>query len=101
MPRLIELGDPARHAGGLTLEAGDVVIAAASGGFVSPDDGPLAPPMILTRGAIGTDGTILTPMGPPGTVLFHARAPGSGVMTIVTGDPFGVSRRSEIAVMVV
>ena len=37
---------------------------------------------------LGTNGRVLSPMGAPGIVLFVAKAPGSAVIDIVTGDPW-------------
>ena len=37
---------------------------------------------------VGTDGSVFTPLGTPGTVLIRARSPGSAVVDVISGDPF-------------
>ena len=72
----------------LVLAVGDVVRVAATGGGVRSGSG-VEVLGILTDSVIGTDGSVLTPLGPPGVVLLRAREPGRAVVDLVSGDPFG------------
>jgi hypothetical protein len=71
----------------LVLGVGDVVRVAATGGSVRSGTG-VELLGILTDSVVGTDGSVLTPLGPPGAVLFRAREPGRAVIELVSGDPF-------------
>ena len=37
---------------------------------------------------VGDDGAVVTPMGPPNTVLLRARYPGRARIELMLGDPF-------------
>ena len=71
----------------LVLGVGDVVRVAATGGGVRSGTG-VELLGIFTDSVVGTDGSVLTPLGPPGAVLFRAREPGRAVVDLVSGDPF-------------
>jgi hypothetical protein len=71
----------------LVLAVGDVVRVAATGGGVRSGTG-VELLGILTDSVVGLDGTVLTPLGPPGAVLFRACEPGRAVIELVSGDPF-------------
>ena len=71
----------------LVLAVGDVVRVAATGGGVRSGTG-VELLGILTDSVVGIDGSVLTPLGPPGAVLFRAREPGRSVVDLVSGDPF-------------
>ncbi|MEO6001151.1 MAG: hypothetical protein ABIN89_30135 [Chitinophagaceae bacterium] len=72
----------------ITLQQGDVLSFKASGGHVNLGEdfvellGPFASAILQDNGEV------LSPMGPPGTLLFHARQPGNAKIDVVTGDPF-------------
>ncbi len=83
----------------LVLAVGDVVRVAATGGIVRSGSG-VEVLGILTDSVIGTDGSVLTPLGPPGVVLLRAREPGRAVVDIVSGDPFGSPVTRELVVVV-
>jgi hypothetical protein len=98
MSRLIEIG-PDDVSGELVLGVGDVVRFAATGGHVR--SGTAVEILgILTDSVMGTDGSVLTPLGPPGTVLLRARSPGRAEVDVVSGDPFHspVTRRLVVRV---
>jgi hypothetical protein len=84
--RLIEIG-PDDVSGELVLAVGDVVRFAATGGHVR-SGAAVEIVGILTDSVLGTDGSVLTPLGPPGTVLLRARSPGRAEVDVVSGDPF-------------
>ena len=71
----------------LVLAVGDVVRVAATGGSVQSGSG-VELLGILTDSVVGLDGSVRTPLGPPGAVLFRAREPGRAVVDLVSGDPF-------------
>jgi len=70
----------------LVLAVGDVVRVAATGGGVRSGTG-VELLGILTESVVGIDGSVLTPLGPPGCVLFRAREPGRGGGERGSGDP--------------
>jgi hypothetical protein len=71
----------------MVVRVGDVLRFSATGGHLR--EGTAVELIgILADAVLGTDGQVLSPMGPPGTVLFHATAPGRAVIDVVTGDPW-------------
>ncbi len=88
MPRLIEVPDVRACPAAQTVKVGDVLLFHAAGGHVRSggDVIELVGPFISA--IVGDEGTILTPVGPPNTVLFRARRPGRARIDVVTGDPF-------------
>jgi hypothetical protein len=83
----------------LVLGVGDVVRFAATGCRVV-SGAAVEVVGVLTESVLGTDGSIVSPMGVPGTVLLRAREPGAATVEVFTGDPFGSPVRSEVAVRV-
>lgn len=71
----------------LVLAVGDVVRVAATGGAVRSGTG-VELLGILTDAVVGIDGSVVTPLGPPGVVLLRAREPGPALVDLVSGDPF-------------
>lgn len=55
---------------------------------------------IFTDSVLGPDGHVLSPMGPPGTVLFRACTPGRAVIDLVTGDPWQSPTAQSITIRV-
>jgi hypothetical protein len=100
MPRLIEVPDAEVCPSPQTVKVGDVFLFRAAGGHVrSGHDvielvGPFVPAVM------GDDGNILTPMGPPNTVLFRARQPGDALIDVVTGDPFHATQTTVVRITV-
>jgi protein involved in polysaccharide export with SLBB domain len=83
----------------LVLGVGDVVRLAATGcRVVSGTAVELVG--ILTESVVGTDGSIVSPMGVPGTVLLRATEVGQSVVDVFTGDPFGSSMSHTVTVRV-
>ncbi len=83
----------------LVVAVGDVLRFAATGGRVRSGTG-LEFLGALSESVVGTDGSVLTPLGPPGVVLFRARSPGSAVVDVVSGDPFGAAVTRSLVVHV-
>ena len=88
MARLIEvdnIGDlPAR----LTLKAGDGLMFAASGGHIRSGAEVVQIIGPFLSAVLGTNGEIVSPMGPPNAIIFLAHHPGGATIDVVTGDPF-------------
>ena len=83
----------------LVIMVGDVVRFTATGGRIRSGTG-VELLGILSDSVVGTSGAVLTPLGPPTSVLFLARSPGSAVVDVVSGDPFGATATSSIIVRV-
>ena len=99
MARLIEIPEVPTCPSPLAVRTGDVVMFRAAGGRIQSGAavellGPFVP------GEVGTEGDILTPMGPPNAVLFLARGLGRATVDVISGDPFHapVTTRLEIVV---
>jgi hypothetical protein len=71
----------------LVLAVGDVVRFAATGGRVTSGTA-VELVGVLSDSVVGTDGSVLTPLGAPGAVLFRATSAGRAEVDVVTGDPF-------------
>ncbi|HEX6685383.1 MAG TPA: hypothetical protein VF062_21540 [Candidatus Limnocylindrales bacterium] len=72
----------------LAIAVGDVLRFAASGGRVVA--GTAVESLgAFVRGTVATDGSTLSPQGPPGTMLFRAVAPGAAAIELALGSPFG------------
>ncbi len=88
MGRLVEVPDARKCSSPLTLHAGDVLLFHASGGRVRSGGDVVEMLGPLLEAVVGEHGEVLTPMGPPNTVLFRAHQPGRAVIDVVTGDPW-------------
>ena len=100
MSRLIEIQPVAQDLpADLTVAVGDVLRFAASGGHVR-EGAAVEIIGIFVESVLGTDGRVLTPMGPPNAVLFHARMPGRAAIDVVTGDPWRSSVTRSMTVVV-
>lgn len=88
MSRLIEI-QPGRQdmPAELVVGVGDVLRFAATGGHLSTGTA-LELVGIFDDSVVGVDGRVLSPMGPPGSVLFRAIGQGHAVVDVVTGDPW-------------
>ena len=100
MARLIEVQDARACPSPLLVSLGDVLLFYVAGGRVRSDGdviellGPFLPAVL------GDDGTIVTPMGPPTTVLCRARQPGRAQLDVVTGDPFHMPQTTTLRITV-
>lgn len=89
MGRLIETQHELPLPPSLTLQVGDLLSFAATGGHVQSGAdaveilGPFIPGLLVAGGQI------VSPAGPPGTLFFLARRPGRARIDVVTGDPWG------------
>ena len=88
MARILEVARARDLPAHVLIGAGDVLVFRAVGGLVRAGAdlldvlGPFRP------GVMAPDGTVMSPEGPPNTVMFLARAPGSATIEVVSGDPW-------------
>lgn len=100
MSRLIEIQPSAQDMpGDMTVGVGDLLRFAASGGRVR-EGAAVELVGIFVESVLGTNGSVLAPMGSPNTVLFRARTPGRSAIDIVTGDPWRSPATRSMTVVV-
>ncbi len=87
MARLIEVQN-AQGASPLKVQPGDMLLFHAIAGRVQSGGDVVKPLGTFISAILINDGTVLTPAGPPNTVVFHARWSGTAMIDIVTGNPF-------------
>ncbi|MEX5306105.1 hypothetical protein RF644_10160 [Kocuria sp. CPCC 205258] len=83
----------------LGVTVGDVIRFIATGGRVRSGTSVELLGM-FTDSVVGTDGSVLTPSGPPTTVLFRARQLGDAVVDVVAGFPFHHSKTWSVLIRV-
>jgi len=83
----------------ILLGVGDIVRFAASGGRLRSGNS-VELLGILSVGVVGTDGQVLSPLGPPSSVLIRAQGPGRAVVDITSGDPFRSPVTRSLAIRV-
>lgn len=95
MSRLIEVQNTDALPPTLTVQVGDALWFAATGGRVRRDEDEINEPAeavqllgVFLQSVVGTDGQILSPMGPPNNVIFLARRTGRARIDIISGDPW-------------
>ena|ERR1043165_6546394 len=88
MPRLIEVQDVAAPAPHLTAQTGDVLLFRAAGARLLSGSGVLEPLGPFVTAVLAGTGEVLTPEGPPNTVLVRANGPGRAQLEVISGDPF-------------
>lgn len=100
MARLIDVQQVESCPSPLAVRVGDVLRIRASGGWVRDGGsavelwGPFLPAVVADTGEV------LSPQGPPGTVLVRARAPGSATLDLVLGDPWHAPRPAALTLRV-
>jgi hypothetical protein len=88
MARLIEVQDVRVCPSPLKVQVGDVLQFHVSGGHVRSGSNVVELLGPLLTAVVGDDGNILTPMGPPNSMLVRAKGTGQAMIDLVTGDPF-------------
>ena len=88
MGRLIEVDDPLKCPSRLAVHTGDMLLFRAAGGRVRSGQGIVEMLGPFLQAILVEGGEVLTPQGPPNTVLFRACRPGHAVVDVITGDPF-------------
>jgi hypothetical protein len=100
MGRLIEVQDPLGVSSSLSLQVGDVLLFHASGGHLQSGGDVVEYLGAFITAILEPNGTILTPMGAPNTVLFRALHPGRATIDLVTGDPWHSPQTITLSVTV-
>jgi hypothetical protein len=85
----------------LKVVVGDVLQFAASGGRVADGD-PDVVQLIGTflRGTATPSGQVISPQGPPSTVLFRAQQEGRAIIHVMSGDPFRSAKKTDVEIVV-
>ena len=97
---MIEVQHPHALSASLSITVGDLLVFRATGGHIHAGAeavellGPFIP------GILGENGAIVSPMGPPNSVLFLARRPGQATVDVVTGDPWYSPKRTTLNIVV-
>jgi hypothetical protein len=100
MARLIEVQDVSVCPSPLMVHPGDLLLFRAVGGQVQSGDDVIEMLGPFVQAVLGNDGNILTPMGPPNTILFYARQPGSALIDVITGDFFHAPQTNSLSITV-
>jgi hypothetical protein len=88
MPRLVKVRDARACDSVRALEPGDILLFHGAGGHIRSGEETIEMLGPFRSAIVGDESKILTPAGPPNTVLFRVRQPGQAVIDIITGDPF-------------
>lgn len=100
MGRLIEVSDICALGSPLNVKAGDVLLFHTSGARVVSGGEAVEVLGPFTAGLVATHGQVLSPEGPPGTILIRARKHGQATIVVFEGDPFHAPRGVEIVIAV-
>ena len=100
MPRLIEVQPAGGGRPPLAVHVGDVLLVRASG--VRVRDGAAAVDVCgpLQSAVVVGQGDVVVPADRPNAVLVRARAPGSAVLDLFTGDPWHDPRRAALGLTI-
>jgi hypothetical protein len=88
MPLLIDVVNVQALSSPITLQQGDLLSFKASGGHVNSGTEIIELLGPFSSAILQDNGEVLSPSGPPGTLLFFARQPGNATIDVVTGDPW-------------
>lgn len=98
MAQLIEAGPPLPSQ--IHLTTGDVLLVKASGGHLRSGFEAVEMLGVFSPAILRPDGSPLSPMGSPNTVLFLAKEQGRAAIDVVTGDPFFSPQTVEVELVV-
>jgi hypothetical protein len=99
MARLIEVPDVALCRSPLIIQVGDALLFHGMGGHVRSGGDAIEMLGPFVQAIVGENGGVLTPSGPPNTVVYRARRTGPATIEIVTGNfnsPITTSLQVEI-----
>jgi hypothetical protein len=99
MARLIEVLNVALCRSPLIIRVGDALLFHGLGGHVRSGGDAIEMLGPFVQATVGENGTVLTPSGPPNTVVFRARRTGTAAIDVVTGNfssPVTTSLQVEI-----
>jgi hypothetical protein len=100
MTRLVEIDDAAACTPALSVKVGDLLVFAASGGRADTSSKAVHLLGVYVRAVVGTNGIVVTPIGPPNTVVFLAKHRGQATIDVIGGEPFGTAIVTELTVIV-
>jgi hypothetical protein len=100
MGRLIEIQHAPEAPARLTMEVGDLLQFAATGGHVRSGTDVLEMLDPSLPAVVAPHGEIISPLGAPTTVMFVARSPGRATIDVVTGDPWRAIQTTEFDITV-
>ena len=100
MPRLVEIQRAEDAPATVRLQTGDVLSIGGSGGLIRDGEDAVTFVGAFLPAVCATTGEVVAPMGAPSIVLFAARAPGSATIEVVGGDPWSVSTRTTITILI-
>jgi hypothetical protein len=106
MARLIEIQDIHNLPQAIEVAVGDVLCLSATGGWVRDVTDETSKPAVLelvgayVQSIVGPAGEIVSPAGPPTILLVVARQAGTGVVDLVTGDPWQSAQTSALRITV-
>jgi hypothetical protein len=106
MARLIEIQDVTQLPAELNINVGDVLWFWATGGRVCGSSGENSTTDVLrllgqfSQAIVGPAGEIISPAGPPNTVLFLASSVGRSSIEVITGDPWREARTTPLGITV-
>jgi len=85
----------------LHVRVGDLLMFGASGGHLL-EGGPTVELLgVFSTGVLSDDGRVLSPVGPPTSVLFRALQSGHARIELIRGDPWQATpQRQQIAIVV-
>jgi len=99
MARLIEVPNVALCRSPLVIRVGDALLFHGLGGHVRSGGDAIEMLGPFVQAIVGENGEVLTPSGPPNTVVFRARRTGTATIDLVTGNfssPVTTSLQVEI-----
>ena len=100
MARLVKVQDIGECASPLTLQQGDVILFHAVGGRVRSGRAVVEFLGAYVPGILADNGSIVSPLGAPNTVLFRTRQPGRASVEIISGDPFHRTESTAVEINV-
>jgi hypothetical protein len=85
----------------LNVQVGDLLMFGASGGRLLEGGTAVELAGIFSISVLSNDGRVLSPAGPPTTVLFRAIQSGQTRIEVIRGDPWqGSPRHQQITIVV-
>lgn len=85
----------------LHVRVGDVLMFGASGGHLLEGETTIELMGVFSAGVLSDDGRVLSPIGPPTSILFRALQSGQARIEVIRGDPWqAIPQGREIAIVV-
>lgn len=101
LPRLVEIQACQDLPPVLHVQVGDLLMFGASGGRLLEGGTAVELAGIFSTSVLSDDGRVLSPDGPPTTVLFRAIQSGQARIEVVRGDPWQATPpHQQIAIVV-